>query len=152
MSEALKVENVQQIKNLPLLLRDSDYKLTQFKQSQIDAFEERIHTKDSKGKSVLFTQCLVRRKEIRLTPEEAVRQLYIIMWERNIPSLKTRTFSICQSLKFQQKSSQKYLRRLKKQKLCDINPNLFWTLPNAPLKSPLSRTNLSPKNIFRMNV
>jgi type I restriction enzyme M protein len=79
MSEALQVENAQQIKNLPLLLKDSDYKLTQFSQDKIDAFEERIFTKDGKGKPVLYTQCIVRKKEIKLTPEEAVRQLYIMV-------------------------------------------------------------------------
>lgn len=84
MSEALQVENIQQIKNLPLLLKDSDYKLTQFKPSQIDAFEERIFTKDGKGKPVLYTTCLVRKKEIKLTPEEAVRQLYIMVLNEDL--------------------------------------------------------------------
>lgn len=84
MSEALQVENIQQIKNLPLLLKDSDYKLTQFKPSQIDAFEERIFSKDSKGKPVLYTTCLVRKKEIKLTPEEAVRQLYIMVLNEDL--------------------------------------------------------------------
>jgi type I restriction enzyme M protein len=78
-SEALKIENVQQIKNLPLLLKDSDYKLTQFTQDKIDAFEERIYAKDSRGKPVLYVECLVRKKEVKLTPEEAVRQLYIMV-------------------------------------------------------------------------
>lgn len=80
MSEAIKLEDKTDfIKNLPLLLKDTDYKLTQFSQKLIDRFEERIYSKDVKGKSTLYTQCLVRKKEIKLTPEEAVRQLYLML-------------------------------------------------------------------------
>ncbi len=84
MSESLKLDAGESIKNLPLLLKDTDYKLTQFKQSQIDAFEERIFTKAGKGKPVLYTQCFVRKKEIKLTPEEAVRQLYIMVLNEDL--------------------------------------------------------------------
>jgi len=80
MSEALKLDEAgDSIRNLPLLLRDTDYKLTQFNEGKIDRFEERIITKDVKGKPTLYTECLVRGKEIKLTPEEAVRQLYIMV-------------------------------------------------------------------------
>jgi len=80
MSEALKLDEAgDSIRNLPLLLRDTDYKLTQFNEGKIDRFEERIITNDVKGKPTLYTECLVRGKEIKLTPEEAVRQLYIMV-------------------------------------------------------------------------
>jgi type I restriction enzyme M protein len=63
--------------NLIELLKDSPYKLTQFKQKQIDALENRITIKDAGKKPAFYVDCLVRNKSIKLTPEEAVRQLYL---------------------------------------------------------------------------
>jgi type I restriction enzyme M protein len=60
------------------ILKDSDYKQLQFKLFQIQEFENRIVMKtDKNGKEIPYIRCLVRQKEIRLTPEEAVRQLYL---------------------------------------------------------------------------
>jgi len=60
------------------ILRDSDYKQAQFNLIQIHEFEKRIIIRpDSKGKDIPYIKCLVRNKEIRLTPEEVVRQLYL---------------------------------------------------------------------------
>ena len=60
------------------ILKDSDYKQSQFDLFQIAEFEKRITVKtDKNGKEIPYIQCLVRKKEIRLTPEEAVRQLYL---------------------------------------------------------------------------
>lgn len=59
------------------LLRDSAYKLTQFKPAQIQALEESITTKETGKATVPYVTCLVRGKQIKLTPEEAVRQLFI---------------------------------------------------------------------------
>ena len=59
------------------LLKDSAYKLTQFKPAQIKALESAITLKDAGNKAVPYVNCLVRGKPIRLTPEEAVRQLYL---------------------------------------------------------------------------
>ncbi|MDQ6977640.1 MAG: type I restriction enzyme HsdR N-terminal domain-containing protein, partial [Ghiorsea sp.] len=59
------------------ILRDSNYKLTQFKPERIIEFEETIFLKTVRGKEVPHIQCLVRRKDIQLKPEEAVRQLYL---------------------------------------------------------------------------
>ncbi|QKJ61613.1 N-6 DNA methylase [Flavobacterium sp. M31R6] len=61
------------------ILKDSNYKLTQFSPEQIIKFEKTIVTKDVKGTSTPYINCLVRKKEIKLTPEEAVRQLYLIV-------------------------------------------------------------------------
>lgn len=61
------------------LLRDSDYKLTQFKSAQIQALEASITLKESGKKSTPYVNCLVRGKPIKLTPEEAVRQLYVMV-------------------------------------------------------------------------
>ncbi|MCL2074304.1 MAG: N-6 DNA methylase [Marinilabiliaceae bacterium] len=60
------------------ILKGTDYQQSQFNLLQIDEFEKRIILKtDINGKDIPYIQCLVRKKEIRLTPEEAVRQLYI---------------------------------------------------------------------------
>jgi len=60
------------------ILKDSDYQQSQFDLVQVDEFEKRIIVKtDKNGKDIPYAQCLVRKKEIRLTPEEAVRQLYL---------------------------------------------------------------------------
>ncbi len=65
------------------ILKDSNYKLTQFSPEQILKLEENIIIKDSKGKDVPYITCLVRKKEIKLTPEEAIRQLYVLVLRDN---------------------------------------------------------------------
>ncbi|MDE0471630.1 MAG: N-6 DNA methylase [Ekhidna sp.] len=59
------------------LLKDSDYKLTQFNVVEIRDLEKRIIVKEVSGKATPYINCLVRNKAIKLTPEEAVRQLYL---------------------------------------------------------------------------
>ena len=60
------------------ILRDSNYKITQFDLVQIQEFEKRIVTRpDKKGVPIPYVTCAVRKKEIKLTPEEVVRQLFI---------------------------------------------------------------------------
>lgn len=61
------------------ILKDSNYKLTQFSQEQIEKLEKSITTKTLKDKETYYTTCLVRKKEIKLTPEETVRQLYLLV-------------------------------------------------------------------------
>ena len=61
------------------LLKDSAYKLSQFKPAQIAALEAAITLKDSGRKAAPYVTCLVRGKPIKLTPEEAVRQLYVMV-------------------------------------------------------------------------
>ena len=61
------------------LLKDSAYKLTQFKAEQIKTLEASITLKESGKRDVPYIHCLVRGKPIRLTPEEAVRQLYVLV-------------------------------------------------------------------------
>lgn len=60
-------------------LKDSNYKLTQFTDEQIERLEKSITLKERRGKTIPFVTCLVRRKEIQLKPEEAVRQLYLMV-------------------------------------------------------------------------
>ncbi len=60
------------------ILKDSNYKLTQFTLTEQQKLEQRIKERtDSKGNSVPYAECLVRKKEIKLTPEEVIRQLYL---------------------------------------------------------------------------
>lgn len=59
-------------------LKDSNYKLTQFSEEKIKKFENSIFTKTVKDKEVPYISCIVRKKDIKLTPEEAIRQLYLL--------------------------------------------------------------------------
>ena len=61
------------------ILRDSAYKLTQFTNEQISQLENSITTKEVRGINTPYIHCIVRKKSIKLTPEEAVRQLYIMV-------------------------------------------------------------------------
>jgi type I restriction enzyme M protein len=60
------------------LLKDSAYKLDQFKPQQIASLESSIALKESGKRMVPYVNCLVRAKPIKLTPEEAIRQLYLM--------------------------------------------------------------------------
>lgn len=59
------------------ILKDSNYRLTQFETNAIAELENRIITKEKNGKIKPYINCLSRDKEIKLTPEEIVRQLYL---------------------------------------------------------------------------
>jgi type I restriction enzyme M protein len=60
------------------LLKDSAYKLTQFQPNQIAKLEAAISFKESGRAATPYVTCLVRGKPIKLTAEEAVRQLYLL--------------------------------------------------------------------------
>lgn len=70
--------------NLSDILKDSNYKLTQFSQDKIDIIESGIIEREIKGKIVPYYKCQVRKKEIKLTPEEAVRQLYVMVLNQDL--------------------------------------------------------------------
>ncbi|MDR0664070.1 MAG: N-6 DNA methylase [Helicobacteraceae bacterium] len=60
------------------IIQDSQYKLTQFASDQLHELERKIFPRtDKHGKEVPYIECSIRKKEIRLTPEEVVRQLYL---------------------------------------------------------------------------
>lgn len=63
--------------NLENLFSGSAHKSTIFSPAQIDFVERNAYTKIVRGKLTPFIKCLVRGKEIRLSPEEAVRQMFI---------------------------------------------------------------------------
>ena len=59
------------------LFGNSTHKSNIFKPEQIAAVEAAAYTKNVRGKIFPYIKCFVRGKEIRLTPEEAVRQMFI---------------------------------------------------------------------------
>ncbi|MGB6130089.1 MAG: N-6 DNA methylase [Psychrilyobacter sp.] len=60
------------------ILKDSNYKLTQFKPEYIERLESSIKMKTLKNGESPYIICKVRKKDIKLTPEEIVRQLFLI--------------------------------------------------------------------------
>lgn len=63
--------------NLAYILKDSNYKLSQFNSTEIEQLEQSIILKSTKTGETFYTVCLVRKKDVKLTPEEAIRQLYL---------------------------------------------------------------------------
>lgn len=64
--------------NIYDILKDSEYKTEQFADEAIDKLNEKIVVKEDKnGKQYAVVECLVRKKDIKLNPEEVVRQLFI---------------------------------------------------------------------------
>lgn len=59
------------------IIRNSNHNLDLFSSAEIAAFEENIITRESNGKQVFYFRCLVRDREVRLKPEEVVRQLFL---------------------------------------------------------------------------
>lgn len=60
------------------ILKDSNYKLTQFTPELIKTFENLVFEKEVRGKKAYYVKCGIRNKEIKLSPEEVIRQLYIL--------------------------------------------------------------------------
>lgn len=60
------------------VIDNSSYKLEQFQEMEIQEIEKLIFTKqDKNGKEIVYIKCQIRNKDIKLTDEELVRQLYI---------------------------------------------------------------------------
>ena len=58
------------------ILKDSNYHLDLFDESEIQSLRKEILTQTVKGKETAFIRCPIRRKAIQLKPEELIRQLY----------------------------------------------------------------------------
>ena len=58
------------------ILKDSNYHLDLFDESEIQALREEIIIQTVRGKETPFIRCPIRRKPIQLKPEELIRQLY----------------------------------------------------------------------------
>lgn len=61
------------------ILKDTNYQLTQFSDKSIIDLEKSIVVRETRGRDTPYINCLVRKREMRLTPEEVVRQLYVMM-------------------------------------------------------------------------
>ena len=72
------------------ILKDSNCKLTQFKQEQIDELENSIFERELKSGKAPYIKCKVRNKDIKLTPEEIVRQLFLIQLHQDYGYAYTR--------------------------------------------------------------
>ncbi len=59
------------------ILKNTNYHLDLFSDSEIAALESCITTKQSNGNTLFYARCLKRDRDIRLKPEEVVRQLYL---------------------------------------------------------------------------
>ena len=58
------------------ILKDSNYHLDLFTNTEVQALREEILIQTAKGKETAFIRCPIRRKAIQLKPEELIRQLY----------------------------------------------------------------------------
>src|ERR1043166_980164 len=63
--------------NLQQIIKNTNYNLDLCSSAEISAFEETIQPRESNGKTTYYVKCLIRNKDIRLKPEEVVRQLYL---------------------------------------------------------------------------
>lgn len=59
------------------ILRDSNYSISLFTDKEINQLEADILFREVKGKKTPYLKCVIRNKEIKLNPEEIVRQLYV---------------------------------------------------------------------------
>jgi len=60
------------------ILKDTRYSLTQFDYQHIKQLEDTVTQKMVKSNVKYYVQCLIRQREILLTPEEIIRQLFLI--------------------------------------------------------------------------
>lgn len=70
------------------LFKNTSYDDTLFSENAIASIESAIFMKSIKNTEIPYIKCIARGKEIKLTPEEAVRQLYIykLIHEYNYPA------------------------------------------------------------------
>ena len=61
------------------ILQDTSYRLSQFSSEKIEKLEKNIFEKEIRGNLTPHVKCIKRNKDIKLTPEEIVRQLYIMV-------------------------------------------------------------------------
>lgn len=61
------------------IIKGTEYDLSLFSDKHIAELENRIVERKTNGGGKYYLTCLVRKKEIKLTPEEVVRQLYLLV-------------------------------------------------------------------------
>ena len=65
-------------------IKGTEYDLSLFSESHIAELEEHVIERTTKRGVDYYLTCLVRKKEIKLTPEEIVRQLYLLVLTRDL--------------------------------------------------------------------
>lgn len=65
------------MKKIQAILKSSDYNFTIFNNAEIKWLESRITETEGKKGIEYKASCIIRNKEIKITPEEVVRQLYL---------------------------------------------------------------------------
>lgn len=70
------------------VLRNTNYDDTLFSEDGISTIEGAVFLKKVRGTDLPYIKCMIRDKDIRLTPEEAIRQLYLhkLMHEYGYPA------------------------------------------------------------------
>ena len=61
------------------IIKGTEYDLSLFTEAQITELENRIAERGTKRGTEYYLTCAVRRKDIKATPEEVVRQLYLLV-------------------------------------------------------------------------
>lgn len=61
------------------IIKGTEYDLSLFTEAQITELESRIAERETKKGTEYYFTCAVRRKNIKVTPEEVVRQLYLLV-------------------------------------------------------------------------
>lgn len=66
------------------IIKGTEYDLSLFSENQISELESRVTERTTKKRVDYYLTCLVRKKEIKLTPEEIVRQLYLLVLTQDL--------------------------------------------------------------------
>ena len=66
------------------IIKGTEYELSLFSEGQISELEGRVTERTTKKGVDYYLTCLVRKKEIKLTPEEIVRQLYLLVLTQDL--------------------------------------------------------------------
>lgn len=66
------------------IIKGTEYDLSLFSENQISELESRVTERTTKKGVDYYLTCLVRKKEIKLTPEEIVRQLYLLVLTQDL--------------------------------------------------------------------
>ena len=66
------------------IIKGTEYELSLFSENQISELENRVTERTTKKGLDYYLTCLVRKKEIKLTPEEIVRQLYLLVLTQDL--------------------------------------------------------------------
>jgi len=71
-------------------VKDSNYDISLFTQAEIETLAANVTPRETNGKTIYNVRCLIRETDIRLKPEEIVRQLYLRRLMENYGYTKNR--------------------------------------------------------------